>query len=125
MLEGELPKAENLANVSGVVTPNETLEKDSELAITSSLSTIGINNLIVISVLNITDHPITLSNKTEIGPFSVLTTDQAENLFQIDPQLISLAKSRNQSDPLYEINQLIQDFTVQAGNQPKRPPPKC
>ena len=35
---------------------------------------------------------------------------QADNLIEIDPQLISLAKMRNPDDFEGELNQLIQDF---------------
>ena len=52
---------ENLKSYSGLVLPCETLERETDLALTSSLSTIGDNNTIFIAALNITDQPITLT----------------------------------------------------------------
>ena len=90
--------AQNCENQSGVVFPNEILEKDSGIALTSSLSTVDKNNVLFISALNITEYPITIICRTEVGKFSILSTQQAEKLTQKDPQLISLAKSRNNDD---------------------------
>ena len=66
--------------------------------------------------------PITISNRTDVGRFSILSTEQADQLIQIDPQLITLAKSRNQDDYFAELNQLIQDFNQHKPGQTRRPP---
>ena len=42
--------------------------------------------------MNITDHPITINKGEEIAKFSFLTSDQAEKLLEVDPQLINVAK---------------------------------
>ena len=90
MIQCNLAKnTDDLESVSGVVTPNETLEQELDIAFTSSLSTVGKGNVIMISALNITDHDITIQQRTEVGKFSVLTPEQAEKLIQIDPQLIA------------------------------------
>ena len=104
-------KTDQFENKSGVITPNEILEKETEIALTSSLSTVGKNNTLYVSAINITEHPITINSRTEVGRFSILSTEQADQLIQIDPQLITLAKSRNKDDYFAELNQLIQDFT--------------
>ena len=111
------------ANQSGVVIPNEILEKDTEIALTSSLSTID-KNILYISALNITEHPITVNGRTEVGKFSTLSTEQAEKLTQIDPQLIALAKSRNKEDFFGEFNQLIQAESEPNFGQNTRPEPE-
>ena len=69
---------EDLEIVSGVVTTNETLEQELNIAFTSSLSTVEKGNVIMISALNITDHDITVEQRTEAGKFSVLTSEQAD-----------------------------------------------
>ena len=114
----------DLESVSGVVTPNETLEQELDIAFTSSLSTVGKGNVIMISALNITDHDITIQLRTEVGIFSVLTPEQAEKLIQIDPQLIALARLKNPDATIAEINQLIEDETRRGKSQPSRPPPE-
>ena len=49
---------------------------------------------------------------------------QADNLIEIDPQLISLAKMRNPDGFESELNQLIQDFHFKKIDTPTgRPPP--
>ena len=123
-LECYLPdKTDQFENKSGVITPNEILE-ETEIALTSSLSTVGRKNTLYVSALNVTEHPITINSRTEVGRFSILSAEQADRLIQIDPQLIALAKSRNKDDYFTELNQLIQDFTQQKPGQTKRPPPE-
>ena len=49
---------------------------------------------------------------------------QADNLIEIEPQLISLAKMRNQDGFEGKLNQLIQDFYFKRIDTPTgRPPP--
>ena len=117
-------KTDQFENKSGVITPNEILEKETEIALTSSLSTVGKNNTLYVSALNIIEHPITINSRTEVGRFSILSTEQADQLIQIDPQLIKLAKSRNKDDYFAELNQLIQEFTQHKPGQARRPPPE-
>ena len=62
--------------------------------------------------MNLSDNQITLNNQTEIAHFEILNEAQADNLIEIDPQLISLAKMRNSDDFEGELNQLIQDFLL-------------
>ena len=114
---------EDLRSYSGLILPCVTLERETDFAITSSLSTIGDNNIIFIAALNITDHAITLTNGTEIARFQILSSDQADKLVQVDPELIAFAKSRNSENFLTEINQLIQDSDRKGKNQPPRPLP--
>ena len=70
--------------------------------------------------MNITDHPITISKGEEIAKFSFLTSDQAEKLLEVDPQLINVAKMSE--NYLTEINQLIQvTDTPKRKAQPAKP----
>ena len=125
MIQCNLAKnTDDLESVSGVVTPNETLEQELDIAFTSSLSTVGKGNVIMISALNITDHDITIQQRTEVGKFSVLTPEQAEKLIQIDPQLIALARLKNSDATIAEINQVIEDETRRGKSQPSRPNPE-
>ena len=116
--------SEQFENFSGIVIPNETLERSLDLAITSSLSTVSNNNILHISALNITDHNTVLLKSTEVAKFSFLTPEQAENLQQIDPELIALAQMRSDTKDITEVNQLIQDFTKQGQQQSTRPAPE-
>ena len=91
-------KTDQFENKSGVITLNEILEKETEIARTSSLSTVGKNNTQYVSALNVTEHPIPINSRTEVDKISILSTEQADQLIQIDPQIITLAKSRNKDD---------------------------
>ena len=63
VLEGYLSKnAQNLENCSGVVIPNQSFEDSTDIALTSSLSTIDECGKIFISAINLTDHPICSSS---------------------------------------------------------------
>ena len=59
----------------------------------------------------------------EIAKFSFLTSDQAEKLLEVDPQLIKVAKMSE--NYLTEINQLIQvTDTPKRKAQPAKPTPE-
>ena len=112
-----------LKNCTGIVVPNENIEDKPHLALTSSLSKLD-NNKLYVSALNLCDHQITLSNKTIVGYFEILTESQAEHLAEIDPQLISLAKLRNPDNFENELNQLIHDVHFKKHDTlTGRPPP--
>ena len=73
--------------------------------------------------MNITDHPITINKGEEIAKLSFLTSDQAEKLLKVDPQLINVAKMSE--NYLTEINQLIQvTDTPKRKAQPAKPAPE-
>ena len=123
VLEGYLSKnAQNLENCSGVVIPNQSFEDSTDIALTSSLSTIDECGKIFISAINLTDHPITVPYNTIIANFEILNTAQAEKLINIDPQLIALAKMRNHDNLEAEINQLVQTEVI--GSPKSRPKPE-
>ena len=88
------------------------------------MTTVGKNNKLFIFAINITEHPITIANKTEVAKFSILTAEQAKNLTAIDPELIALAAQKSENNSIIEINQLIQDYCRQGKNQPSRPAPE-
>ena len=112
-----------LKNCTGIVVPNENIEDKPHLALTSSPSKLD-NNKLYVSALNLCDHQITLSNKTIVGYFEILTESQAEHLAEIDPQLISLAKLRNPDNFENELNQLIHDVHFKKHDTlTGRPPP--
>ena len=66
---------------------------------------------------------MTINKGEEIAKFSFLTSDQAENLLEVDPQLINVAKMSE--NYLTEINQLIQvTDTPKRKAQPAKPAPE-
>ena len=111
LLECSLAKlSDQYQSCTGLVFPSDRLEDKCSIALTSSLSKIDDTGEVFVSAINLSDNQITLNNQTEIAHFEILNEAQADNLIEIDPQLISLAKMRNPDDFEGELNQLIQDF---------------
>ena len=115
-------KQNNFENCSGVVESISRFEKKTGLCVLTSLSCVQNNNTLQLSVINATDHPITILSSSPVATFQILTAEQAEQLQPIDPQLIALAKMRNKDNP-EEFNMLIRDDTFTGEQQPPRPPP--
>ena len=80
---------------TGLVLPLERLEDKCSIALTSTLSKIDEAGKTFISAINLSDNQLTLNNQTEIAHFEILNEAQADNLIEIGPHLISLAKIRN------------------------------
>ena len=95
---------------TALVIPSDRLEDKCSNALTSSLSKIDDTGKVFVSAINLSDNQITLYNKTEKALFDFLNESQADNLNEIDPELISLAKMRNPDDFEGELNQLPKDF---------------
>ena len=95
---------------TGLVIPSDRLEDKCSIALTSSLRKIDDTGKVFGSAINLSGNQITLNNQTEIAHFEILNEAQADNLIEIDAQLISLAKMRNPDNFEDELNQLIQDF---------------
>ena len=115
---------DQLANCTGMVIPSKDLEDKTNIALTSSLSKLENDNKIFISAINLSDYPITINNNKQIAFFEILNEAQADNLVEIDPQLISLAKMRNPDDFENELNQLVHDaYFKKFDTITGRPPP--
>ena len=109
---------------TGLVIPSDRLEDKCSIALTSSRSKIDDTGKVFVSTINLSDNQITLNNQTEISTFEILNEAQADNLIEINTQLISLAKMLNPDDFEGEMNQLIQDFHFKKIDTPAgRPPP--
>ena len=89
-------KKEKFDFLSGVVTPLRKFEKKTGLCLITSLSTVEKGNVVSLSAINVTDHPITVTYGCPIATFEFLSSEQAEKLYPVDPQLIALAKLRIQ-----------------------------
>ena len=126
LLECSLAKiSDQYQSCTGLVIPSDRLEDKCSIALTSSLSKIDNTGKVFVSAINhLCDNQITLNNQTEIASFEFLKKAQADNLLEIDPHLISLAKMRNPDDFEGELNQLIQDFHFKNIDTPTgRAPP--
>ena len=113
----------NFDSLTGVVEPIRKFEKKTGLCVLTSLSTVQHKNKIVLSVINVKEHPITVPSHSLIATFTFLTPEQAERLYPVDPQLIALAKLKNSKDFEGELNMLLRDETFDSDRQPPRPCP--
>lgn len=82
-------------SVTGIVSPLRSFEIDTELCITSSISTVSSKSETEIGVLNIHSVPITIPANVPIALFSVLTAEQARFLVPIDPRTLSMIEEPN------------------------------
>ena len=111
----------DIKNTIGTVVPVPEFEDESNIALMSSISETTDDSKLYISALNVTDHVITLPNKSTIANFSILTSTDMKNIIPIDPQTLALAKMTNPENVKHEINQLIQ---VNKSNDVKPIKPK-
>ena len=94
LLECSLTKlTDQYQSCTGLGIPSERLEDKCSIALTSSLSKIDDTGKVFVSAINLSDNQITLNNQTERAHFEKLNKAQADNLIEIEPQLISLAKN--------------------------------
>ena len=106
-----------------MINPNDNLEREFDISIMSSLSTVQKDNLVNIIVLNITDHPVTINRDKELAKFAILTADQTDKLTPIDPNLLNVAYSMGPQHFESTINQLIRDENFVGPLQPPKPEP--
>ena len=92
---------------TGLIIPSHRLRDQRSIALTSSLNKIDDNGKVSVSAIIFTDNQVTLSNRTETAHFEICKGAQADDLNEIDPQLISLAKMRNPHDFEGDPNQVI------------------
>ena len=93
-----------MADVCGLVEPKKSFEDKTGLCNMSSLSRTDPNGLLNISALNLQDNAITIPRNSDIASFKLLPPQQAETLTSIDPQLLTLATSRNLDDLVQKIS---------------------
>ena len=116
-----LRRENTITDLSGMIIPNANLEREFDIPIMSSLSTVEKHNLVYIFVLNITDHPVTITRDKEIAKFAILTADQTNKLTPIDPNLLNVAYCKGTQQFESNINQLIRDESFVGPLQPSKP----
>ena len=65
--------SKNLEGHTGMIIPLEEYEKSTELKLSSSVVTVGKDNMISILALNLNDHPITFPKNKEVAIFQFLS----------------------------------------------------
>ena len=111
LLECSLAKlSDRYQSCTGQVFPTDHLEDKCSIALTSSLSKFDDTGKVFVSAITLSDGQITLNKRTEIAHFEILNETHADNLNEIDLQLISLAQMRNPDDFEDKLNQLLHYF---------------
>ena len=101
----------DMEKTTGIVVPSHELEEKCELAVTSSINEVNKQNIVYVTAFNMTEHNLTLHFKTEIGKFSIFTLTEYENLIQIEPQTLALAKMNQPDNVELGINEIISQKT--------------
>ena len=92
---------------TGPVIPGNHLEDICSIALTLSLSEVDYNGRVLVFAITLSDNRMTFYNQREIAHFEFLNEAEADNLTEIDPNFISLARMLNPSDFVAELSQLI------------------
>ena len=115
--------SKNLEGHTGMIIPLEEYENSTELKLSSSVVTVGKDNMVSILALNLNDHSITFPKKKQVAVLQFLSPQEEKKLIEIGPELLALDKMKN-GDILNQINQLLQVRNNRSSRQPKRPSPE-
>ena len=106
-----------------MILPDEDLENSTELRLSSSVLTVGKDNLVSILAINLNDHAITFPKNKQVAVFQFLSPQEEDELIEIGPEILALNKLKN-GELLHEISPLMRVGKIKGGKQPKCPPPE-
>ena len=89
-----------------MIIPLEEYENSTELKLSSSVVTVGKDNMVSILALNLYDHSITFPKNKQVAVFQILSPQEGEKLIEVEPELLALDKMKN-GEILNQINQLL------------------
>ena len=115
--------SKNLEGHTGMIIPLEEYENSTELTLSSSVVTVGKENMVSILALNLNDHSITFPKNKQVAVFQFLSPQEEEKLIEIGPELLALDKMKN-GELLNQINQILRVRNNRSSRQPKRPSPE-
>ena len=107
LIQCDLADHPEMRNKTGVLEPSIKFEGKTGLCITSSLSLIDENGLTLIAAINAQPYMITISAKTIVATFKLLTHEQAEYLVPLEPALLQSEDLQNNLQNLFEIKNKI------------------
>ena len=107
-----------IKHCSGVVTPQKQFETETELLVSSAIVTTTETNRVFVPVINFDTQPITIKINTPVAQFKVLNFKELQKLQHVSSDTIQLAKMRDESNYLAEINKLIEMPKAQQNEKP-------
>ena len=108
---------------TGMIIPLEEYGNSTELKLSSSIVTVGKDNMVIILALNLNDHSINFPKNKQVAVFQFLSPEEGEKLIEIGPELLALDKMKN-GELFYHINQILRVRNNRKSRQPKRPSPE-
>ena len=123
ILYTQIEFSKNLEVHIGAIIPLEEYENSTELKLSSSVVTVGKDNIVSILALNLNDHSITFPKNKQVAVFQILSPQEEEKLIDIGPELLALDKMKN-GELLNQINQFLRVRNNRSSRQPKRPSPE-
>ena len=111
----------NLEGHTGMIIPDEDLENKTELRLSSSVVTVGKDNIVPILAINLNDHAITFTENKQVAVFQFLSPQEEEELIEIGPDILALDRMKN-GEFFRGINQLMRVGKTRGGRLRKRPP---
>ena len=115
--------SKKLEGHTGMIIPLEEYENNTELKLSSSVVTVGKDNMVSILALNLNDHSITFPKNKQVAVFQFLSPQEEEKMIEIGPELLALDKMKN-GELLNQINQFLRVRNNRISQQPKRPSPE-
>ena len=119
----KIETSKNFEGHTGMIIPVEEYENSTELKLSSSVVTVGKNNMVSILALNFNDHSITFPRNKQVAVFELLSPEEEEKLIETGPELLALDKMKN-GELLNHINQLLRVRNNRSSRQPKCPSPE-
>ena len=98
--------SKNLEGHTGMIIPLEEYENSTELKLSSSVGTVGNDNMVSILALNLNDHSITFPKNKQVAVFQFLSPQDEDKLIEIRLELLALDKLKN-GELLNQINQCL------------------
>ena len=122
ILYTKIELSKNLEGHTGMIIPLEEYENSTELKLSSSVVTVGKDNMLSILALNINDHSITFPQNQQVAVFQFFSPQEEKKLIEIGPELLALDKMKN-GELLNQINKLLRVRNNRSSRQPKRASP--
>ena len=116
-------ESSNLEGHTGIIIPLEEYEDNTELKLSSSVVTVGKDNMVSILALNLNHHSLTFPKNKQVAVFQFLSPQEEEKQIENGPELLALDKKKN-GEVLNHINQILRVRNNRRLRQPKRPLPE-
>ena len=123
ILHTKIEFSKNLERHTGMIIPIEEYENSTQLKLSSSVVTVGKDNMVSILALSLNDHSITFPKNKQVAVFQFLSPQEEKILIKIGPELLALDKMKS-GEILNQINQRLPVRDNRSSRKSKPPSPE-